>query len=51
MARFSVATSETYKEAQGMNVVDTQWHNLVAWGRTAVIAEKQLSKGAEVSVE
>lgn len=51
MARFSVATSESYIDSKGVNVVNTQWHNLVAWGRAAAVAEKQLFKGAEVSVE
>jgi single-strand DNA-binding protein len=51
MARFSIATTESYVDAKGVNVTNTQWHNLVAWGRAAAQAEKQLYKGAEVSVE
>lgn len=51
MARFSVATTETYTDAKGVNVVNTQWHNLVAWGRAAALAEKQLTRGCEVSIE
>lgn len=50
-ARFSVATTDTYKDANGMNVNEVQWHNLVAWGRVADVVEKQLAKGTEVSVE
>lgn len=51
MARFSVATSESYRNARGEKVIDTQWHSLVAWGKLAEIAEKYLSKGREVAVE
>ncbi len=51
MARFSVATSETYRNAKGEKVTETQWHNLVAWGKVAEIAEQFLSKGSEVAIE
>ncbi|HEY1112182.1 MAG TPA: single-stranded DNA-binding protein [Chitinophagaceae bacterium] len=51
VATFSVATTESYIDSKGTNVVNTQWHRLVAWGRAAAIAEKQLTKGCEVSVE
>ncbi len=51
MARFSVATSENYRNAKGEKVTETQWHNLVAWGKVAEIAEKFLSKGKEVAIE
>lgn len=51
MVRFSVATNETYRNAQGVKVTDTQWHNLVAFGKVAEIAEKFLDKGTEVALE
>ncbi|MFT4155294.1 single-stranded DNA-binding protein [Parafilimonas sp.] len=51
MARFSLATDETYRTAKGEKVTDTQWHNLVAWGKVAEIAEQFLSKGSEVAIE
>ena len=51
MVRFSVATSESYRNAQGVKVTDTQWHNLVAFGKVAEIAEKYLEKGSEVALE
>jgi single-strand DNA-binding protein len=51
MARFSVATDETYRNAKGEKVTETQWHNLIAWGKVAEIVEKYLSKGSEVAVE
>lgn len=51
MARFSMVTNESYIDSKGANVVNTQWHHLVAWGRAAVLAEKLVTKGAEVSIE
>ena len=51
MARFSVATNETYRNAKGERVTETLWHNLVAWGKVAEIAEKFLAKGSEVAIE
>ena len=51
MARFSVATSENYRNAKGEKVTETQWHNVVAWGKIAEVAEKYLDKGKEVIVE
>ncbi len=51
LAKFSIATNETYKNAQGEKVEDTQWHNIVAWGKTAEIVESYLTKGKEVAIE
>ena len=51
MARFSVATNESYRNAKGEKITETQWHNLVAWGKVAEIVEKYLSKGKEVMIE
>jgi single-strand DNA-binding protein len=49
--RFSVATNEVYRNAKGEKITETQWHNLVAWGKVAEIAEKFLTKGSEVAIE
>jgi single-strand DNA-binding protein len=51
LAKFSIATNETYKNQQGERVTDTQWHNVVAWGKTAEIVESYVTKGKEVAVE
>lgn len=51
LARFSIATNENYRNAKGEKVKETTWHNLVAWGKVAEIAEKYLTKGKEVAVE
>ena len=47
-ASFSIATSDSYKNAKGEKVEDTQWHNVVIWGKLAGVAEKYLKKGNEV---
>ena len=51
MARFSLATNEVYKNSKGERITETQWHNLVAWGKVADIAALYLDKGKEVAVE
>ncbi len=51
LAKFSIATNEVYKDSKGDKVTDTQWHNVVAWGKTAEIVENYLAKGNEVAVE
>ena len=51
ISKFSIATSDSYKNAAGELVTDTQWHNLVAWGKTAELTEKLLKKGAHVAID
>lgn len=51
VAHLSIATNENYRNAKGEKVTDTQWHNVVAWGKLADIAEKYLLKGTEVVIE
>ncbi|GAB5416876.1 MAG: single-stranded DNA-binding protein [Crocinitomicaceae bacterium] len=51
LARFSIATNEGYKGKGGKWQEQTQWHNISAWGKTATLAGKILSKGQEVVVE
>ena len=51
MARFSLATSETYKNPGGEKVTETQWHNLVIWGGLVDVVEKYLKKGNQIAVE
>jgi single-strand DNA-binding protein len=50
LARFSIATNDTYHNAAGTKVKETLWHNVIAWGKLAEIAEKYLTKGKEVAV-
>lgn len=50
VARLSLATNETYKNQKGEKVTSTQWHKLVAWGKTAEMMNNLLKKGKEVAV-
>jgi single-strand DNA-binding protein len=51
LAKFSIATNESYTNNKGEKITDTQWHNVVAWGKTAQIIEKYVTKGKEVAIE
>ena len=50
VARFSLATNENYKDGKGEKQTDTNWHTIVAWGKTAEIIEKYVGKGKEVGI-
>ena len=51
MARLSVATNDSYRNASGERVTDTQWHTVVAWGNTAEAVERLLRKGSPIALE
>ncbi len=51
MAKFSLATNDHYRNSKGERVEETQWHNVVAWGKTAEIVEKFVRKGKEIGLE
>ena len=51
VAKFPLATSETYKDKAGNKVEQTEWHNVVVWRGLAEIAEKYLRKGNSVFIE
>ena len=51
LAKFSIATNGSYKNAKGEKIEDTQWHNIVAWGATADLVEKYVPKGKEIGIE
>jgi single-strand DNA-binding protein len=51
IARFTMATTDEYKDSEGSKVSETTWHNIVAWNGLADIAMKYLKKGKEVAVE
>jgi single-strand DNA-binding protein len=50
-ASFSVATSRSFKSADGSKTTETEWTPVVAWGRLADRAEKLLAKGAYILVQ
>ena len=51
LAKLNVATNESYKNDKGEKVEETQWHSLIAWGKTADIIEKYVVKGKEIAIE
>ncbi len=51
VARFSLATSEYYVNKKGEKVNETQWHNVVIWGKLADVAGRYLQKGSQVVIE
>ena len=50
-ASFNIATNESYKNQKGEKIEETQWHNVVVWGKLADVVEKYLKKGSEVAIE
>ena len=51
VCRFTLATNETYKNKQGDKITDTEWHNIVFWGKLCDIIEKYVHKGDQIFVE
>jgi single-strand DNA-binding protein len=51
VAKFSLATSETYKNKNGEKVTNTEWHNIVLWRGLAEVAEKYVKKGMQLYIE
>ncbi|TPE45175.1 single-stranded DNA-binding protein [Pontibacter mangrovi] len=51
VARFPIATSETFKDKSGQKQERTEWHNIVVWRGLAEVAEKYLRKGNSVFIE
>jgi len=51
LVKFSMATNENYKNNQGEKVTNTQWHNIIAWNKTAEIIENYVTKGSEVAID
>lgn len=50
-ARFTIATNENFRNAKGEKVEETHWHNVIAWGKLAEIAEKHFVKGKQLAIE
>ena len=51
VANLNLATNETYTNAKGEKITNTQWHMLVAWGKSAEIIENYVKKGDEIAIE
>lgn len=50
MARFSLATNDYYTDRKGERVTQTEWHQVIAWGKLAELCESKLKKGGKVAV-
>lgn len=50
-AKFSLATTESYRDKTGNRVESTEWHNIVLWSKLAEVASKYLHKGSQVYIE
>ena len=51
VAKFSLATNETFRDTNGQNQTQTDWHNIVVWRGLADFAEQYLHKGSMVYLE
>ncbi len=51
VARFSLATNETYTDKSGKKVTQTEWHNIVVWSKLAEVAEKYVKAGKLLFIE
>ncbi len=51
VAKFPLATSESYKNKEGQKIVQTEWHNIVLWRGLAEVAEKWVRKGNKIYIE
>ena len=51
LANLTIATNDTYRNVKGEKVEQTEWHKVTAWGKTADIIEKYVTKGKEVAIE
>lgn len=51
LANLTIATSDSYKNEKGEKEAQTEWHKVVAWGKTAEIIEKYVTKGLQIAIE
>ena len=51
VANLTIATNDSYKNEKGEKVEQTEWHKVTAWGKTAEIIEKYVTKGKEIAIE
>ncbi len=51
VATITIATNDTYYKDNGDKVEQTEWHRVTAWGKTAEIIEKYVTKGKEIAIE
>ena len=51
LTRINLATTEVYKNKNGEKVENTQWHQLIGWGKTAELMSTLLKKGKQIAVD
>jgi single-strand DNA-binding protein len=51
VANITIATNEVYYKENGDKVEQTEWHKVVAWGKTAELIEKYVTKGREIAID
>ena len=51
VANITIATNDYYTNDKGEKVENTEWHKVVAWGKTAEIIEKYVNKGKEIAID
>ncbi|MDG3582839.1 single-stranded DNA-binding protein [Galbibacter pacificus] len=51
VARISLATNENFKNSKGEKQTNTDWHQLVAWGKVASLIEEYVFTGKEIAVQ
>jgi single-strand DNA-binding protein len=51
VAKFSLATTEYYKDRDGNRIEQTEWHHVEFWGALVDVIEKYLKKGSQVYIE
>jgi single-strand DNA-binding protein len=51
VAKFTLATSESYKNKSGEIITSTEWHNIIAWRQLAELIEKWVFKGKQLYIE
>ncbi len=51
VAKFSLATTETYKDRSGKLISQTEWHTVVLWRGLAELAQKYLHRSSLVYIE
>ncbi|GLR16864.1 single-stranded DNA-binding protein [Portibacter lacus] len=51
IAKTTIATNSFYTNKQGEKIQEVEWHNIVAWNKTAELMQRFLKKGSKVTVE
>ena len=51
VARFTLATSESYKNREGERITQTEWHNIVVWRGLSKVVERFVIKGSQIYIE